>query len=114
MGHNSQRRAIRWPLTQIQYDRAMAAIRCLRDALATGVASRSAITTMKAAGKTLARTTAKLGRWLRIDKAADEFAKSFGKTAGPLAAAAIFGHVTGADEQLKTLIKMIWQWVGPN
>jgi hypothetical protein len=49
-GHNSQRRAIGWPLTQIQYDRAMAAIRSLKAALAAGGRL------MMTAGRTLART----------------------------------------------------------
>ena len=114
MGHNSQRRAIRWPLTQIQYDLAMAAIRSLRDALATG--GRAAIAAMKATGKTLARTATILKRWLepRVGKFGDEFAKSFGKTAGKSAgnavvplATALVGYAFGAHVELGDLLLMI-------
>jgi hypothetical protein len=69
---------------------------------------------MKAVGKTLARTTTILVRWLkpRVDKAADEFAKSFGKTAGPAAAMASIAYASGADKQLTILIKMIGRFFG--
>jgi hypothetical protein len=115
IGHNRQSMAHRGaPLTPTQYDRALAAIGRLRDALATGVPTRAAIAAMKAVARTLARTTTILGRWLkpRADKAADEFAKSFGKTAGQLAAFAIVGYASGADKQFTILIKMIGQFLG--
>ena len=116
IGHNRPPTANRGaPLTPTQYVHALAAIGRLKDALATG--GRAAIAAMKAAARTLARTTTILGHWLkpRVDKAADEFAKSFGKTAGPLvsmAAAAIVGYASGADKQLTILIKMIGQFFG--
>jgi hypothetical protein len=115
IGHNRPPTANRGaPLTPTQYDRALAAIGRLRDALATGVASRAAIAAMKAAARTLARTTTILGRWLkpRVDKAADEFAKSFGKFGGRLAAAALYAYVSGADKQLTILVRMIGQFLG--
>jgi hypothetical protein len=85
----------------------MAAIRSLRDALATK--GRAAL---QAAGTTLARTATILKRWLerRVDKAGDEFAKSFGKAAGnavvPLAAAMV-GNAFGTHIELGVLLQMI-------
>jgi hypothetical protein len=75
-----------------QYDRALAAIGRLRDALATGVPSRAA---MKAAGKALARTATILRRWLerRVDKAG--------------IATAMVGYAFGAHVELGVLLQMI-------
>jgi hypothetical protein len=113
IGHNRPPTANRGaPLTPAQYDRALAAIGRSRDALATGVASRAAIAAMKAAARTLARTTARLERWLKLRDAAGAFTKSFAKTSGPLTAAALVGHVSGADKQLTIPIKMIGQLLG--
>jgi hypothetical protein len=112
IGHNRQRRANRGaPLTRRQYDRAVAAIGRLWDALKTGVASRAAIAAMKAAARTLGNTVARLDRWLKLREAAVEFTKSFGKTAGKtagsLAPAVIVSYAIGAHGELTTLIQMI-------